>query len=189
MSYASPKNRKEFKEYILTKLGQPVIQVNVSDEQLDLAINDALQFFHEKGHFNGIERTYLKVRIEDEFREFFRTSEIIPVEQKGSSKIVGAGFVNKLQLVNPGSGYPPSTERTKAAETRESTTLIVNGPDDIGAGLTVAWDEPRTVDGGILSVQINNSGSNYKVGDRVTLDGGDNNCVFEVTEVKVISDR
>jgi hypothetical protein len=189
MSYASPQNRKEFKEYVLTKLGQPVIQVNVSDEQLDLAINDAMQFFNERNHFNGVERAYLKVKIEDQFREFFRTSEIIPVEQKGSSKLVGVGFVDKLQLVNPGSGYPVSTARNKGAETNESTTLIVNGPDDIGSGLTVVWDEPRTVDGGILSVKINKSGSNYKVGDRVILDGGNNDCVFEVTEVKFISDR
>ena len=41
MSVASPKNREEFKQYILSKLGAPVLQINVADEQLDIAINDA----------------------------------------------------------------------------------------------------------------------------------------------------
>lgn len=188
MSYASPQNREEFKKYVLTKLGQPVIEVNVADEQLDLAINDAMQFFNERNHFNGVERAYLKVKLDDQFRDFFRTSEIIPTDQQGSSKLVGHGFVNKLQLVSPGTGYPVSTAR-KSSKTDESTTIISSGPGSIGSGLTVSWDDPRTTDGGILSVQINKSGSNYQVGDQVTLDGGDNNCVFQVTEVKFIADR
>ena len=189
MSYASTQNREEFKKYVLTKLGQPVIEINVADEQLDIAINDAMQFFTEKNHFNGVERAYIKVKLNDQFREFFRTSEIIATEQQGSSKLVGSGFVSKLQLVSPGTGYPVSTSRNNSSKTNEETTLIITGPDSIGSGLTVVWDEPRTTDGGILSVQINKSGSNYKVGDQVTLNGGDNNCVFEVTEVKFISDR
>ena len=37
MSIASPQNREEFKKYIRTRLGEPVLEVNVADEQLDLA--------------------------------------------------------------------------------------------------------------------------------------------------------
>ncbi len=38
MSVSKPQNRSEFKQHILTKLGSPVLEVNVSDEQMDIAI-------------------------------------------------------------------------------------------------------------------------------------------------------
>ena len=63
MSISKPQNRSEFKEHILIKLGKPVLEVNVSDEQLDIAIDDAFQYFHERNHFNGIERIYLSIRL------------------------------------------------------------------------------------------------------------------------------
>ena len=44
MSFASPQNRAELKAYIKTKLGAPVLEINVSDEQMDVAINDAFQY-------------------------------------------------------------------------------------------------------------------------------------------------
>ena len=59
MSIANPQNREEFREYVKYKLGAPVLQVNVADEQIDVAIQDAFQFFNERNHFNGVERAYL----------------------------------------------------------------------------------------------------------------------------------
>ena len=59
MSISKPQDRQEFKQHILTKLGAPVVEVNVSDEQLDVAIDDAFQYFNERNHFNGVERMYL----------------------------------------------------------------------------------------------------------------------------------
>lgn len=53
-----PKTRNEFKEYCLRKLGKPVIQVNVSDSQVDDRIDDALQMFNEY-HFDGKESSYI----------------------------------------------------------------------------------------------------------------------------------
>lgn len=61
MSIASPQSRPEFKQYIKTKLGSPVLEINVADEQMDLAINDAFQYFNERNHFNGVERAYLVI--------------------------------------------------------------------------------------------------------------------------------
>ena len=59
MSIASPQNRIEFRQYVLTKLGAPVLQVNVADEQIDIAIEDAFQYFNERSHFLGTENLYL----------------------------------------------------------------------------------------------------------------------------------
>ena len=66
MSIASPQTRKEFKEYIKMRLGAPVLQINVADEQMDIAINDAFQFFNERNHFNGVERAFLTVDLEQD---------------------------------------------------------------------------------------------------------------------------
>jgi hypothetical protein len=37
--------RAEFKNYCLRRLGWPVIQINVDDDQVEDRIDDALQFF------------------------------------------------------------------------------------------------------------------------------------------------
>lgn len=56
---AKPVTRKEFKEYCLRKLGHPVIQINVSDEQIEDRIDEAFAFFSDY-HYNGSEHIYLK---------------------------------------------------------------------------------------------------------------------------------
>ena len=65
MSVSKPQNREEFKSYIKIKLGAPILEINVSDEQLDIAIDDAFQYFNERNHFNGVERMYLTINTND----------------------------------------------------------------------------------------------------------------------------
>lgn len=59
---ANPTTRAQFKEYCLRKLGKPVIEINVDDDQVDDRIDEALQFFQEY-HFDGVEKIYLKHKI------------------------------------------------------------------------------------------------------------------------------
>ena len=47
------------KEYCLRRLGHPVIEINVDEEQCDDRVNDALEFFAEY-HFDGVEKVFLK---------------------------------------------------------------------------------------------------------------------------------
>ena len=61
MTIAKPQNRDEFKENVLIRLGKPVIEVNISDEQLDICIEEAFQYFHERSHYDGNERVYISV--------------------------------------------------------------------------------------------------------------------------------
>jgi len=56
---AAPTTRDEFKDYILRKLGQPVIQVNVSDEQVEDRIDEAVSFWRDY-HYNGSQLIYIK---------------------------------------------------------------------------------------------------------------------------------
>ena len=44
---ANPTSREELKQYCLRRLGSPVVDVNVDDEQLEDRIDDALKFFQD----------------------------------------------------------------------------------------------------------------------------------------------
>jgi hypothetical protein len=47
MAYSRISNRTQFIDYCLRRLGHPVIEINVDDEQIEDRINDAIQFFNE----------------------------------------------------------------------------------------------------------------------------------------------
>ena len=56
---AEPTNRQELIEYCLRRLGKPVVEINVDDDQLQDRTDDALQYFAEY-HYDGVELVYLK---------------------------------------------------------------------------------------------------------------------------------
>jgi hypothetical protein len=59
---AKPVTRQQFKTYCLRRLGFPVIDINVDDDQVEDRIDDALQFF-EDYHYDGTEKLYMKHQI------------------------------------------------------------------------------------------------------------------------------
>ena len=59
---AKPASRAQLVDYCLRKLGAPVLENNVDDDQVDDAVDDALQLFQERT-FDGVERMYLKYKI------------------------------------------------------------------------------------------------------------------------------
>lgn len=62
---AIPSTRAEFKEYCLRKLGKPVIEINVDDDQVEDRIDEALLYFADY-HFDGTEKTYYQYPVTDE---------------------------------------------------------------------------------------------------------------------------
>jgi hypothetical protein len=62
---AQPATRQQFIDYCKRRLGFPVIDINVDDDQVNDRIDDALQFF-EDYHFDGVEKIYMKHRITQE---------------------------------------------------------------------------------------------------------------------------
>ena len=62
MSSTQPASTTELKEYCLRKLGKPVIDVNLADEQMNDMIDESVQFFHEY-HFDGTEVYYAKEQV------------------------------------------------------------------------------------------------------------------------------
>ena len=59
---AKPSTRQGLIDYCLRRLGAPVLEINVDDDQIDDLVDDAIQFFNER-HFDGVERMYLKYKI------------------------------------------------------------------------------------------------------------------------------
>ena len=54
--------RTELKQYILRKLGHPVININLADEQIEDAIYDSFSYFQDY-HYEGSERTFIARQI------------------------------------------------------------------------------------------------------------------------------
>ena len=59
---AVPTTRAQFKEYCLRKLGKPVIEINVDDDQVEDRIDESLKYYYDY-HFDGSEKIYYKHQI------------------------------------------------------------------------------------------------------------------------------
>ena len=59
---AIPSSKATLKSYCLRALGFGVIDINVSDDQVDDRLDEALQYFAQY-HYDGIEKMYLKYQI------------------------------------------------------------------------------------------------------------------------------
>ena len=59
---ALPQSRDDFKDYCLRRLGAPVIQINVDEDQVQDRIDDALQMYWDY-HSDGTDKQYYKALI------------------------------------------------------------------------------------------------------------------------------
>tara|TARA_B100001778_G_scaffold64774_1_gene50764 strand:+ start:255 stop:1142 length:888 start_codon:yes stop_codon:yes gene_type:complete len=58
--------REEFILYGLRKLGHPVVEVNIADEQIEECIMDTTSYFQNR-HMDGVDKMYLKHKITKDF--------------------------------------------------------------------------------------------------------------------------
>ena len=59
---AQPTTRDQFREWCLRKLGKPVIEINVDQDQVEDRIDEALAYYWDY-HFDGTEKTYVKYQM------------------------------------------------------------------------------------------------------------------------------
>lgn len=71
-----PATKEELKTWCLRELGFPVIQINVDDDQVDDAIDSALQYY-QNYHYDAMERWYLKHQMTSDDI----TNEYIPITE------------------------------------------------------------------------------------------------------------
>ena len=94
---SKPNSKATFKEYIKRKLGAPVLEINVDDDQFDDRMDEALQYFREF-HYEGSIKCYLKHQITQEDVDRSKTNETSTATDSKDSSITasfseGKGFI------------------------------------------------------------------------------------------------
>ena len=87
---AAPTTRSAFKEYCLRRLGKPVIEINVDEDQVEDRVDDALRYYWDY-HFDGTEKIYYKHLVTDTDK----TNKYITVPDN----VIGA--VNLFNIADP----------------------------------------------------------------------------------------
>ena len=100
---AIPTSRTTFKEYCLRNLGKGVIDINVSDDQVDDRIDEALQYFAQY-HYDGVERMYLKHEITQADVDRSKTNDTTTATDVRDGSVTasfteGRGFIPMPQAV------------------------------------------------------------------------------------------
>ena len=73
---AVPTTRETFKTYCLRRLGEPVVDVNVDDDQVEDRIDDAIAFYRDY-HYDGAERVLIQhqVTATDKTNKYISTND------------------------------------------------------------------------------------------------------------------
>lgn len=88
-------SRAAFKDYCLRRLGFPVIQINVDDDQVEDRIDDALQYWSDY-HFDGTQKTYYVYRLteQDITRKYIDLHQEVVIDAEGNQvDIIGVNRV------------------------------------------------------------------------------------------------
>jgi hypothetical protein len=96
---AKPSTRQQLIDYCLRRLGAPVLEINVDDDQIDDLVDDALQYFNER-HFDGVERMYLKYQITQEDIDRGRAKKTSGVGIVTTTASSGIGTFNFYETEN-----------------------------------------------------------------------------------------
>ena len=94
---ATPTSKQTLKDYCLRNLGFGVIDINVSDDQVDDRVDEALQYFSEY-HYDGVEKMYLKHKFtQAELDRALENESSTALDKRDSSLtatfLVGKGFI------------------------------------------------------------------------------------------------
>lgn len=75
---ATPSSRAEFKENCLRRLGKPVIEINVDEDQVEDRIDEALRYYWDY-HFDGSEKVFYKHQVteQDKYNKYITLPENI----------------------------------------------------------------------------------------------------------------
>ena len=133
---AKPASRQQLIDYCLRKLGAPVLEINLDDDQIDDLVDDAIQLFNER-HFDGVERMYLKYKI---------TQDDI---DRGSAKNTdGVGIVTTTATATavPGIG-------TTITSNWYETSNFLQVPDSVIGIEKIFKFDTSTISGGMFSIK------------------------------------
>jgi hypothetical protein len=136
---AQPSTRQGLIDYCLRRLGAPVLEINVDDDQIDDLVDDALQYFQER-HYDGVERMYLKYQItQDDINRGSATN------QSGSSNTVGIVTTTGTSTNVPGLGTITSNFY--------ETSNFIQVPDSVIGIEKIFKFDTSSISGGMFSIK------------------------------------
>ena len=97
---ATPSTKATLKSYCLRALGFGVIDINVSDDQADDRLDEALQYFAQY-HYDGIERMYLKHQITETEITRAKTDASVTATDKVDGSITASWLEGKGYIPIP----------------------------------------------------------------------------------------
>ena len=136
---AKPTTKQELIDFCLRKLGAPVLEINVDDEQLDDLADDAIQLFNER-HFDGVERMYLKYKLTQEDIDRGTANN-----KDGSENTVG--IVTTSATSTTISGYGTTTSNWY------ETSNFIQVPDSVLGVEKIFKFDTSTISGGMFSIK------------------------------------
>ena len=132
---AKPASRQQLIDYCLRKLGAPVLEINVDDDQIDDLVDDAIQLFNER-HFDGVERMYLKYKITQ--------ADLDRGRAKGTD---GVGIVTTTATSTNIAGYGTTTSSWY------ETSNFLQVPDSVVGVEKIFKFDTSTISGGMFSIK------------------------------------
>ena len=136
---AKPSSRQGLIDYALRKLGSPVLEINIDDDQIDDLVDDAIQLFNER-HFDGVEEMFLKHEFtQDEIDRGKATSE---TDSQNT-----AGIVTTTGTSTSISGYGTTTSSFV------ETSNFIQVPDSVIGIEKIFKFDTSSISGGMFSIK------------------------------------
>lgn len=132
---AKPASRQQLIDYCLRRLGAPVLEINVDDDQIDDLVDDALQYFQER-HFDGVERMYLKYKLSQ-----------ADLDRGRAKNTIGVGIVTTTATSTNISGYGTTTSSFY------ETSNFIQVPDSVIGIEKVFKFDTSSISGGMFSIK------------------------------------
>ena len=132
---AKPASRTQLVDYCLRKLGAPVLEINIDDDQIDDLVDDALQLFQER-HFDGVERMYLKYKLTQ-----------ADLDRGQAKSTDGVGIVTTTATSTNISGYGTTTSNWY------ETSNFLQVPDSVVGIEKIFRFDSNTISGGMFSIK------------------------------------
>ena len=132
---AKPASRTQLVDYCLRKLGAPVLEINLDDDQIDDLVVDAVQLFIER-HFDGVERMYLKYQLTEE-----------DIERGKAKDHNGVGIVTTTATSTNIAGYGTTISNWY------ETSNFLQVPDSVVGVEKIFKFDTSSISGGMFSIK------------------------------------
>jgi len=132
---AKPATRQQLIDYSLRKLGAPVLEINVDDDQIDDLVDDAIQLFQDR-HFDGVERMYLKYELTQN-----------DIDRGRANETQGVGITTTTATSTSVAGYGTTTN------TFQESSNFIQIPDAVIGIEKVFKFDTNSISGGMFSIK------------------------------------